>query len=362
MSSGKYFAIVLLLAAVACLAAIAWWSPVPERATDRGLYEDMAAQWTIPHCNEPHCFRLLVPWTVGRLPGPAVAKWRAYAVIMNVVAGAGAAALCLAWGLSRRAAVMAAVASVFGFGSLYTLHDSFTADPLMFAIGPWLVWLLERQQLGWAALVAIAGVTAKEFAAAPVYVFAGASWLRGNFAMAIRVFAIGTLAFAVWLALQLFLMLRFDYSYGNSASANLAGGGYLAAWLNGMSGRAAVAAMVAEFGALWLLAPAGFLAAPRNLKLLVVAALPVAALFAYVQQPDRALWNFHFLVTPLAALVLARAPAPIAWATLGTFAFANLRLGAQIPAVPAARFALLLSVGLALACIGSSWRQRPVAA
>ena len=362
MSSGKYFAIVLLLAAVACLAAIAWWSPVPERATDRGLYEDMAAQWTIPHCSEPHCFRVLVPWTVGRLPGPAVAKWRAYAVIMNVVAGAGVAALCLAWGLSRRVALMAAVASVFGFGSLYTLHDSFTADPLMFAIGPWVVWLLERQRLGWAAVVAMAGVTAKEFAAAPVYVFAAASWLRGNVALAIRVFAIGTLAFAVWLGLQLFLMSRFGYSYGNSASANLLGGSYLATWLDGVSGRAALSAMAAEFGALWLLAPAGFIAAPRNLQLLVIAALPVAALFAYVQQPDRALWNFHFLVTPLAALILARAPAPLAWATLGTFAFANLRLGAQIAAVPAARFALALSAGLAVACIATTWRQRPVTA
>ena len=91
-------------------------------------------------------------------------------------------------------------------------------------------------------------------------------------------FAIGTLVFAVWLGLQLFLMSRFGYSYGNSASTNVLGGGYLAAWLNGMSGRAAVSAMVAEFGALWLLAPAGFFAAPRGLKLLVVAALPVAAL------------------------------------------------------------------------------------
>ena len=362
MSGGKYSVIVLLLAAVGCLAAIAWWSPVPERATDRGLYEDMAAQWTVPHCNEPHCFRVLVPWTVGRLTGPAVAKWRAYAVIMNVVAGAGVAALCLAWGLSRRVALMAAVASVFGFGSLYTLHDSFTADPLMFAIGPWVVWLLERQQLGWAAVVAMAGVTAKEFAAAPVYVFAAASWLRGNVALAMRVFAIGTLAFAVWLGLQLFLMSRFGYSYGNSASANLLGGSYLATWLDGVSGRAALSAMAAEFGALWLLAPAGFIAAPRNLQLLVIAALPVAALFAYVQQPDRALWNFHFLVTPLAALILARAPAPLAWATLGTFAFANLRLGAQIAAVPAARFALALSAGLAVACIATTWRQRPVTA
>jgi hypothetical protein len=363
MSGGKYSAIGLWLVAVACLAVIASWSPVPERATDRGIYEDIAAQWTIPGCRELHCFRPLVPWTVGRLPGPAVAKWRMYAVIMNAMAGAGVAALCLQWGLSRRVALLAAVASVFGFGSLYTLHDSFTSDPLMFAIGPWAVWLLERQQLGWAALVAMVGVTAKEFAVAPVYVFAGASWLRGHSAVAIRVFAVGTLAVVVWLALQLFLMSRFDYSYGNSASANVLGGGYLAAWLNGMSGRAAVAAMAAEFGALWLLAPAGFAMAPRNLQLLVLAALPVAALFAYVQQPDRALWNFHFLATPLAALVLAGASAPLAWATLSAFVFANLRLGAQIAEVPAARFALLLSMGLAVGCIATAWRQRtPVTA
>ena len=38
----------------------------------------------------------------------------------------------------------------------------------------------------------------------------------------------------------------------------------------------------------------------------------------------------------------------VAWATMGAFAFANLRVGAQLTSVPAARFALGLSVALAI--------------
>ena len=46
------------------------------------------------------------------------------------------------------------------------------------------------------------------------------------------------------------------------------------------------------------------------MRRLAVVSLPIAALFGYVQQPDRALWNFHYLVTPFAALVLERVPVP----------------------------------------------------
>jgi hypothetical protein len=94
------------------------------------------------------------------------------------------------------------------------------------------------------------------------------------------------------------------------------------------------------------------------LRHFAVASLPVAALFAYVQQPDRALWNFHFIVTPLAALVLERVPGVLAWTTIAMFAFANLRIGAQLPWVPAARFALLLSMVGGLIAAALAWRGR----
>ena len=56
-------------------------------------------------------------------------------------------ALSLAWGLSLRAAVMAAAISAFGFGSLYTLHDPFTSDPLMYALAPFVVFLLLHERV-----------------------------------------------------------------------------------------------------------------------------------------------------------------------------------------------------------------------
>jgi hypothetical protein len=148
------------------------------------------------------------------------------------------------------------------------------------------------------------------------------------------------------------LMLRFNYSYSGSASTDLGHGANLVGWLSRLSLRGVLSAMFIEFGALWLLMPIGFLLAPRRLRRLVAVALPVAALFGYVQQPDRALWNFHFLVTPLAATVLERAPMTLAAATLAAFAIANLRVGAQLPMALVGRTALAASVVFAAA---SAW-------
>ena len=58
-------------------------------------------------------------------------------------------------------------------------------------------------------------------------------------------------------------------------------------------------------------------------------AAPVALVLCYVQQPDRALWNFHYLVAPLGALALERAPLALAGLTVAAFAFANLFASAR---------------------------------
>ncbi|OGA75708.1 MAG: hypothetical protein A3G81_15285 [Betaproteobacteria bacterium RIFCSPLOWO2_12_FULL_65_14] len=284
-------------------------------------------------------------------------KWKAYAVLANAGAAVVVFALCLTWGLSRRAAWYASVISAFGFGSLYTLHDVFTADPLMYLLGPGTVLLLLQERVAVAGAVATVGVLAKEFVAAPLFIFTAVCWYERRWAFGWRVLAAANLALIAWLALQLTLIVRFNYGYGENPSTHLLSGGYLVAWIADQSPRGAVSAMVNVFGALWILAPAGLWFAPAALRRFTVAALPVALLFSYVQQPDRALWNFHFLASPLAALVLDRAPAALAWSTIGAFAFANLRLGAQLPGIPAARFAMALSGMLALAAIAWSLRN-----
>jgi hypothetical protein len=334
------------------LAGIALASPAPDRVTDRDVYEATAARGIVPDCGDLHCFRVLVPWVLGPLPGASIVKWKAYAVVCNAATAVAVFVWCLALGLPRRAVWMASMASAFGFGSLYTLHDPYTSDPLMYLLGPFISSEALNGRTAVAAAVAAVGVFAKEFAGAPLYIVAAWQAVERRWGLALRTLAGANVAFLAWLLLTLTLMLRFNYSYSGSASADLGHGANLVGWLSRQSPRGVVSAMFIEFGALWLLMPIGFFLASRQLRLLVLVALPVAALFGYVQQPDRALWNFHFLATPLAATVLDRAPATLAAATLAAFVVANLRVGAQLPMAFVGRTALAASVMLAAA---SAW-------
>jgi len=342
------------------LAAIAWASPDPGRVTDRGTYEASAAQIIVPDCSDLQCFRVLVPWTLGRLPGPSIVRWKAYAVVANTAAAVGVWTLCLAFGFPTRTARVASALSALGFGSLYTLHDVFTPDPLMFALGPFITTALVSDRFAAAAAMGIIGVTGKEFAAAPLYAFALYDASAGRWARAARACAAGNAAFIVWALLTLTLMLGFGYSWGwnGVGSADVRNGAALALWAKRMTWRGIASAMFNEFGALYLLAPAGFLLASSRIRRLALVSLPIAAVFGYVQQPDRGLWNFHYLVTPLAALVLERTPAAIAWAIVALFAFGNLRVGAQLPIAPYSSVAIVGSLILAASAVVMALRAR----
>jgi hypothetical protein len=95
------------------------------------------------------------------------------------------------------------------------------------------------------------------------------------------------------------------------------------------------------------------------LKQLAIVALPFAAFLAYVEQPDRALWNFHFLACPLAAIVLADVPAVLRWTFVALYAIANARTGAQMLILPPARFALAASIVLGLLAAVLHHRSAP---
>ena len=344
------------------LMAVAFAAPTPAVTTDRGTYEATASRFIVRDCADLHCFRVLVPWTLGVLPGASLAKWKAYAAIANWLAAVGVYVLALGWGLSVRGAVMAAVISAFGFGSLYTLFDPFTSDPLMYGLGPLLTWLVLQERIALAGVLAAIGVLAKEFAAAPMLIMTAASAMSGRLVPALRILAWANVALIVWLILQLTLIIGFNYSYGGNSSTQLLSGGYLAHWLSRQSWAVSALAIYGEFGVLWILAPIGFWFASHTVRRIVLAAIPVALVFGYVQQPDRAFWNFHFLAAPLAALVLERAPAAVAWACVAAFVFANLRLGAQLPFIPASRASLALSLALAVGCLYSVRRSSAMVA
>jgi hypothetical protein len=305
----------------------------------------------VPDCNDLHCFRALVAWTLGAVPAPSTLKWRAYAVVCNTAAAIMVLQLCLTLGLSARAAGMASLLSAFGFGALYTLHDAYTSDPLMYLVGPLITNELLRGRRVAAGAVGTIGVFAKEFAAAPLFLFAMYEALERRWQSAPRTLLAANTAFIVWAIFHLTMIIRFNYGYGGTTSNRFLSGGGIGPWLQEQSPRGVLSAMFNEFGALYVLAPAGFAWAPRALRRLTIVAAPIALVLCYVQQPDRALWNFHFLVTPLAAIALDRAPVTLSALTVAAFAVANLRVGAQLTFVPAARFALAASIIFAIVAV-----------
>jgi len=343
----------LVAAFVPGLLVIARLSPQPGRITDRGIYEASSAQVIVPDCSDLQCFRVLVPWTLRLFPGPSAWRWKAYAAVCNSVAAAALFPLCLAFGLSRRTAFIAAALSAAGFGSLYTLHDPYTSDPLMFALGPVITYQLLMDRIAAAGGLAVIGVFAKEFAAAPVYAFAACALVEGRWLTTVRAIVAGNFAFVTWVALTASLMLGAHYTWGRNGvgSANFSEGAALAMWLREQSWRGVASAMFNEFGALYVLVPAGFLLSPSRLRRLSLVSVPIAAIFCIAQQPDRALWNFHYLIVPFAAIVLAAAPAVLAWTTVGLFAIGNLRVAAQLPIASVAHVAIAGSLVLAAASV-----------
>jgi hypothetical protein len=298
-----------------------------------------------------HCYRVLVAWTLEHLPGPSVFKWKTYAVLANAGAAVALGTLCLMLGLSRRAATYASWLAAFGFGSLYTLFDPYTSDPLMFLLGPVLMTLLIGGHFAAAGIIATVGALGKEFAIAPLWIFTIYSAVDRAWQRFARVLFAATTATLIWTLFHLWLTLKYNYSYGGSASADVFGGGYIRLWASYMSPRVAASVLFAEFGALFLLIPVGLFFATWQMRQLTLAAVPALVALAYVQQPDRALWNFHFLVTPLAAIALDHAPVALSALIVVAFATANLRVGAQLTFVPAARFALAASVLFAIVAV-----------
>ena len=344
------------VALVAVLGAISALSPLPDRVTDREIYERTATYRVVQDCTDLHCFRVLVAWTLGALPGPSTFKWRAYAVVCNAAAAVMVFQLCLTFGLTLRAAWTASLISALGFGALYTVYDAYTSDPLMYVLGPLMLNELLRARLAVAAVIGAIGVFAKEFAAAPLFLFTIYQALERRWSEAVRTFAAANAVFIVWALFHLTMIIGFNYGYGGTTSNRFLSGGGIGPWLQEQSWRGIVSAMFNEFGVLYVLAPAGYLLAPPALRRLTIAAAPVALVLCYVQQPDRALWNFHFLASPLSALALESLSSAWTAVFVALFAAANLRVGAQVAFVPEARYALVASSLIALYAINAGRR------
>lgn len=95
---------------------------------------------------------------------------------------------------------------------------------------------------------------------------------------------------------------------------------------------------------MYLLLPIGLISAGRQLRMLAISSLPVVAVLLYIQQPERALWNFHFVAIPLAVLVLQQLPDWACWLFIVCFGISNLRFGAQLTMIPLGHVPLVISL------------------
>jgi hypothetical protein len=339
------------------LGAIAAIAQTPA-AGDRDVYQTIGRQLVLLDCHDVHCYRLLPAPLIEYLAGPSLVKWRAYAVLTNAAAAIAVGRLCLVLGLSARAAGFATWIAAFGFGPMQSVFDPYTSDPVMYLLAPVMMADLMANRLGRPTLVGSVGVISKEFAAAPLWIYALFSAIRRQWDTASKA-ALGALtATLVWFALQTALMTLYNYSYGNNPSVNLLTGAYLAVWTDALGWPRAIGSLFMAFGPLFVLLPAGWVRADPSLRRLAVASLPALAAFLYVRQPDRALWNFHFAVIPIAMLALEALPDRLIWPFLIAFGIANLRLGDSQPAAVAWLRGIMLVTSVALAGMAVSTTLR----
>ena len=92
-----------------------------------------------------------------------------------------------------------------------------------------LLWVVQ-DRIALAATVGAVGVFAKEFAAAPLWIGVGYAILVHRRDLFWRCSAAAVTATLIWVALQIALILRFNYSYGGSASALVFEGGNFTRW------------------------------------------------------------------------------------------------------------------------------------
>ena len=325
---------------------------------DRGLYEDLGRQIPLPDCWNLACVRVLVAGVLEHMPGPSELRWKTYAVVMNAATSVAVGRFAVLAGLSEKSGLLASWIAAFGFGSLYTLFDPYTSDALMYLMGPVLsILLLQGQRVRAASLAAVA-VFAKEFAAAPLWMFAMASALARRWEEAMRTLLAATTVTLVWFATLTFLMAFYNYSFGENKSIDLAHGGYIALWLSNVGAAGALKYLFVTFSALFVLFPAGLPRSPDVLQRMAIASLPAAMVFVYVQQPERALWNFHFVVIPVAVAALEGFPDWAAWLFVACFGITNVRFGAQLLTATIGRVALVMSLLLAGAAVARGYLSR----
>jgi len=334
-------------------------APPEPRLTDRGAYESVGKDAFAPNCGVTvYCYRVLVPVLLEQLPINPETRWRAYRWAANTAAGAVIAGTTVSLIAGASPLVVGALVTVIvqaSFGFAFTAYDPYSAEPMVYLLLAVLTWCWFNQRWFAALAVGLVGVFAKE----TVALMSGAMALAAMIARrhGWRLWIVQAAVVGATLLLFHWIM---DTYWGWGISANAAAkfsqGSWLALWWNHNPGvLRKLTFLFVPFGFAWLYAAVGYRFAPPPLRHLVIgAAVPFLAL-NYLQNPERALANLFFVVAPLAAVLLARVPPPLALAAVVSNGLLTATAGSGSAWMPEARY---LFVPAAVAAAWVLWSLR----
>jgi hypothetical protein len=349
---------VALLIAINTVLAIVVHHLAPEapRHSDRQAYEYVGQHAFAPDCGwSIYCYRVLVPALLEPIPVDPETRWRWYQASANAVAGTltSLATFHVAGGIS--AAIAAAILAQTNYGFSFTAYDPYTADPLVFVFAAAIAWCWFADRWRLALALGLAGIFAKETVALVSAACLLAALGRDRASWRAWVASSATIGIAL-IAYRWVMDTYFGWGVSANPAAQFASGSWLAVWwANNPFLLRKLYLLFAPFGLAWLFAMIGLRGADLRLRHLAVgAALPFLAL-CYVQTPERALANAFFVVVPLAALYLSRAPAGLAWATALANGAVTAKIGTSTEWLPPSS---LLLIPAALLSAGVLWNIR----
>ncbi len=334
-------------------------APRAPRNSDREAYEYVGTHPLAAGCGwSIYCYRILVPVALERLPIDRELRWRAAQVLGTATAGALTSMTTALFG-GFTSGILAAILVQTNYGFSFTAYDPYTADPIVFAFAAAIAWCwcVDRWRTAW--ILGTVGVFAKETVALVSLACALASlnrdrerwqgWVIGGAAVAATLLAFH-LAADAWLGWTVRL----------NPAADVAHGSWLALWWqNNPSLVRKLYLLFAPFGFGWLFAALALPAAPERLRRLAAGAVVPFLLLCYLQTPERALSNAFFVAVPLAALFLALAPRPIAFAAAITTGLVTLKVGSSTVWLPPSSYLLVAAAVSAAAAVFTGARLRP---
>jgi hypothetical protein len=328
------------------LAALVHWSaPSQPVRSDRQEYEWVGAHAFEPGCKwSIYCYRVLVPFALEQIPLDPERRWRAYQWMSNAAAGALLALATSRVAGGQRAAYFATVIVQTSFGFAFTAYDPYTADPLVFVFAAGMLWAWVSGSWRVALILGLIGIFAKETVAlvAATCLIAACARERPHWrAWIVSSFGVGL----ALLASRWFMDAYFGWSISSNPAAALTEGSWLALWWrNNPFLVRKLYLLFAPFGLMWLFAIFGFRMASPPLRHLALGAIVPFAALCYVQTPERALGNAFFVVVPLAALFLSRAPLAPAFMTTVLNAGVTAKIGTSTTWLPHSGVLLLPAI------------------